>query len=86
MKHFVIAWSVMAVIAGAGIAAAFAPVVAEARCNLTGSYIAASGHRVVSPRCANGAGARYVCGDGSFSHAEHRRGACSRHGGIEREL
>lgn len=59
-----------------------------AACNVAGTYVAASGDVVKTPRCAGNesAGARYLCGDGSFSHAEHRLGACSRHGGVAREL
>jgi hypothetical protein len=40
------------------------------------------------PRCfGNGhEGAHYRCQDGSFSHSEHLRGACSRHGGVSEGL
>ncbi|MGP8170513.1 DUF3761 domain-containing protein [Rhodoblastus sp.] len=59
-----------------------------ASCNLRGHYVAASGHLVKNPRCYGhgNAGAHYRCRDGSYSHSEHRRGACSRHGGVARSL
>jgi hypothetical protein len=61
---------------------------ASAACNKSGTYINRDGHEVPSPRCVQNdtAGARYVCRDGSLSHAEHRTGACSRHGGVEKAL
>ena len=64
------------------------PTLAAGACNTDGSYLAASGHEVKSPRCegAESAGATYLCRDGSYSHAENRRGACSRHGGVAKEL
>lgn len=61
--------------------------VAWAYCNKTGSYINSDGHVVKDPRCADeAAGARYLCRDGSYSFSEHRQGACSRHGGVDKEL
>ena len=59
-----------------------------ATCNLTGTYENSSGHEVTNPRClASGSeGAHYRCHDGSFSHSEHRRGACSGHDGIAEDL
>ena len=57
---------------------------AEASCNKRGNYVAASGHVVKVPRCHGFGhqGAHFRCRDGSFSHSERRRGACSRHGGV----
>ncbi len=56
-------------------------------CNKTGSYINSDGHVVKDPRCIDdSAGARYLCRDGSYSFSEHRQGACSRHGGVEKDL
>lgn len=61
--------------------------VAWGYCNKTGSYINSDGHVVKDPRCAEeSAGARYLCRDGSYSFSEHRQGACSRHGGVEKDL
>lgn len=61
---------------------------AEARCNKRGHYIAASGHVVKNPRCVGRGhiGAHFLCRDGSYSHSERRRGACSRHRGVKRAL
>lgn len=59
----------------------------SAYCNKSGSYINSDGHVVKDPRCADdSAGARYICRDGSYSFSEHRQGACSRHGGIDKVL
>lgn len=60
------------------------PITALAYCNKTGTYINVDGHEVKDPRCAEDSkGSKYLCRDGSFSFSEHRRGACSRHGGID---
>lgn len=61
---------------------------AEARCNKRGHYTAASGHVVKNPRCVGRGhiGAHFLCRDGSYSHSERRRGACSRHRGVKRAL
>lgn len=66
----------------------FAAVPANATCNKSGRYINRDGHVVPSPRCGDSdpGGARYLCRDGSLSHAEHRTGACSSHGGVEKAL
>lgn len=45
-------------------------------------YIAASGDCVERPDSNHNPGS-IPCRDGTFSHAEHRSGACSHHGGIE---
>lgn len=76
------------VIAGAFAALALISLQAQAGCNKSGTYIAASGDEVVSPRCvaSDPGGAKYRCQDGSLSHAEHRQGACSRHGGVAETL
>lgn len=56
-------------------------------CNKSGTYINSDGHTVKDPRCADdSAGAKYLCRDGSYSFSEHRQGACSRHGGVEKAL
>jgi hypothetical protein len=59
-----------------------------AACNLAGTYENSSGHEVKDPRClgAGSEGAHYKCRDGSFSFSEHRRGACSSHGGVAEDL
>lgn len=59
-----------------------------AACNRGGAYMSRDGHEVPSPRCVDSdiSAAAYLCSDGSFSYAEHRQGACSRHGGILRVL
>lgn len=58
-----------------------------AYCNKSGTYINSDGHTVKDPRCADdAAGAKYLCRDGSYSFSEHRQGACSRHGGVEKSL
>lgn len=61
---------------------------ARAGCNSEGTYVAASGDLVKTPRCAGeeAVGAHFLCRDGSFSHSETKRGACSRHGGVEKSL
>jgi hypothetical protein len=61
---------------------------AQAECNKGGNYVAKSGDVVATPRCKGfgDEGAHYRCRDGSFSHAEHSQGACSRHGGIAEAL
>lgn len=51
-----------------------------------GSYVNRDGQRIHSPahtrsgKAPGGASAR--CRDGSFSFSQHRRGTCSRHGGV----
>lgn len=49
-----------------------------------GYYTNVSGHSVHRPVHVSSrpSGATYHCGDGSWSFSEHRRGACSRHGGV----
>jgi len=60
---------------------------AHAACNVAGAYASVDGVMVKSPRCrGDESGARYLCRDGSYSFARHRRGACSRHGSVAREL
>lgn len=55
-----------------------------------GSYTNSDGKRVHSPahtrngKAPEGASAR--CRDGSYSFSQHRRGTCSRHGGVENWL
>jgi hypothetical protein len=80
MKNFIIV--------GAVAALCLMTLQAEAECNKGGTYVAASGDIVESPRCKGfgDEGAHYRCRDGSFSHAEHSQGACSRHGGIAETL
>jgi hypothetical protein len=80
MKNFLIS--------GAFVALTLAPQQAQATCNKSGTYVAASGDVVETPRCKGFGeeGAHYRCRDSSFSHAEHPQGACSRHGGIAEAL
>lgn len=48
------------------------------------SYTNVDGRRVHSPRHASSrpAEATAVCRDGTYSFSQHRRGNCSRHGGV----
>lgn len=52
------------------------------------SYINVEGIRVPSPVHSSSvpAGATAQCGDGTYSFSRHRRGTCSRHGGVARWL
>jgi hypothetical protein len=52
------------------------------------SYINVDGERVPSPVFTKRApaGATAQCRDGSYSFSRHRRGTCSRHGGVARWL
>jgi hypothetical protein len=52
------------------------------------SYINVEGIRVPSPVHSRSvpAGATAQCGDGTYSFSRHRRGTCSRHGGVARWL
>jgi hypothetical protein len=56
----------------------------------TGHYVDVDGLRVHSPaHTAPGVppdGASAQCRDGSYSFSQHRRGTCSRHGGVARWL
>ena len=63
-------------------------IAAQSSCSRAGHYVAASGHIVKVPRCHGFGheGAHYRCRDGSFSHSERLRGACSRHGGVASAL
>ncbi len=76
------------IIAGAGAALVLNAREAQAECDKVGTYVAASGDVVESPRRKGfgDEGAHYRCRDGSFSHAEHSQGACSRHGGVGERL
>jgi hypothetical protein len=61
----------------------------RSRAVITGrSYINVDGERVPSPRHSRSvpAGATAQCGDGTYSFSRHRRGTCSRHGGVARWL
>ena len=51
---------------------------ARARANSNSAAVAGSG----ASEDNNPAGAIARCKDGLYSHAQHRRGACSRHGGV----
>ncbi|MDR0955929.1 MAG: G5 domain-containing protein [Candidatus Nomurabacteria bacterium] len=51
-----------------------------------GSYANSSGNTVCSPSATNTGGATAICGDGSYSHSESRRGTCSHHGGVSQRL
>lgn len=50
----------------------------------TNYYINVDGHKVQSPTYypSKPAGATALCNDGTYSFSEHRRGTCSRHGGV----
>jgi hypothetical protein len=57
----------------------------RARGIITGrSYINVYGERVPSPRKSESVpqGATALCNDGTYSFSRHRRGTCSRHGGV----
>ncbi len=71
---------------GAAILGMMAVANARAACNVEGSYRSIDGVIVKTPRCQDKAGATYVCGDGSFSFARHRRGACNGHDGVKETL
>lgn len=45
-------------------------------------YYRNSNGRCVHVPDGNSGGATFRCKDGTYSHAQHRQGACSRHGGI----
>lgn len=49
-----------------------------------GTYTNSSGHEIRDPACVTGhiQGETAICRDGSHSMSEHRRGTCSRHGGV----
>jgi hypothetical protein len=51
-----------------------------------GHYVNSSGHLVHSPAHTKSPqappGATAQCRDGTYSFSEHRRGTCSRHGGV----
>lgn len=48
-------------------------------------YTNVDGVSVQSPN-SNSANATAVCEDGTYSHAQHRQGTCSHHGGVARWL
>lgn len=80
-------WRAAAGAFGATVIALTATSSVLAYCNKSGTYINSDGHTVKDPRCADDAeGAKYLCRDGSYSFSEHRQGACSRHGGVEKSL
>lgn len=51
-----------------------------------GTYVNISGHVIQDPTCVSPSvhlqGESAICRDGSHSMSEHRRGTCSRHGGV----
>lgn len=51
-------------------------------------YTNTSGNQVHSPAYSNSvpAGATAICGDGTYSFSESRRGTCSHHGGVSQWL
>lgn len=52
------------------------------------TYINSAGNEVHSPAYSNSvpAGATAVCGDGTYSFSQSRRGTCSHHGGVAQWL
>ncbi|WP_448954852.1 DUF3761 domain-containing protein [Labrys neptuniae] len=50
------------------------------------SYVNSNGVRVHSPNHRDRKHQVAVCRDGTTSHSYHRRGTCSRHGGVRRWL
>ncbi len=51
-------------------------------------YTNSAGNEVHSPAYSNGvpAGATAICGDGTYSFSQSRRGTCSHHGGVSQWL
>lgn len=51
-----------------------------------GTYVNSAGQTVCRPSSNNTGGATAICGDGSYSYSQSRRGTCSHHGGVVRWL
>lgn len=51
-----------------------------------GSYVNSAGNTVCRPSQTNTGSATAICGDGSYSYSQSRRGTCSHHGGVARWL
>ena len=53
-------------------------------------YINSQGNNIHSPAYSNDGsipeGATAICGDGTYSFSQHRRGTCSHHGGVAQWL
>lgn len=66
------------------IASTYAGFAAPACRDAHGTYTNSSGHEIRDPACVTGhiPGETAICQDGSHSMSEHRRGTCSRHGGV----
>lgn len=51
-----------------------------------GTYVNSYGNKVCRPASTNTGGATAICGDGTYSYSQSRRGTCSHHGGVMRWL